>query len=175
MPPSHLLLCHPLLLLPPIPLSIRVFSNESTLRMRWPKYWSFSFSIIPSKEHPGPISFRIDWLDLLANTLLTRFWVIIKRYTSRQPCGRQDTRKVGGNSGLSLGLHLLQFRSSPNLCFWGFMDTSLHRHGWLNYLHWWLNSISSPSLLWGDRTCVGMRKGKRSRSVVSDSLWPCGL
>ena len=63
---SHLILCHPLLLLPPIPPSITVFSNESTLRMRWPKYWSFSFSIIPSKEIPGPISFRTDWLDLLA-------------------------------------------------------------------------------------------------------------
>ena len=66
MPCSHLILCRPLLLLPPIPPSIRVFSNESTLRMRWPKYWSFSFSIIPSKEHPGMISFRIDWLGLLA-------------------------------------------------------------------------------------------------------------
>ena len=62
----HLILCHPLLLLPPIPPSIRVFSNESTLCMRWSKYWSFSFSIIPSKEIPGPISFRMDWLDLLA-------------------------------------------------------------------------------------------------------------
>ena len=66
MPSSHLILCRPLLLLPPIPPSIRVFSNESTLRMRWPKYWSLSFSIIPSKEHPGLISFRMDWLDLLA-------------------------------------------------------------------------------------------------------------
>ena len=66
MPSSHLNLCHPLLLLPPIPPSIRVFSNESTLHMRWPKYWSFSFSIIPSKEIPGLISFRMDWLDLLA-------------------------------------------------------------------------------------------------------------
>ena len=66
MPSSHLILCRPLLLLPPIPSSISVFSNESTLRMRWPKYWSFSFSISPSKEHPGLISFRIDWLDLLA-------------------------------------------------------------------------------------------------------------
>ena len=66
MPTSHLILCHPLLLLSPIPPSIRVFSNESTLRMRWPKYWSFSFSIIPSKEIPGLISFRMDWLDLLA-------------------------------------------------------------------------------------------------------------
>ena len=66
MPSSHLILCHPLLLLSPIPPSIRVFSNESTLRMRWPKYWSFSFSISPSNEHPGLISFRMDWLDLLA-------------------------------------------------------------------------------------------------------------
>ena len=66
MPSNHLILCHPLLLLPPIPPSIRVFSNESTLRMRWPKYWSFSFSISPSNEHPGLISFRLDWLDLLA-------------------------------------------------------------------------------------------------------------
>ena len=65
MPPSHLILCHPLLLLPPIPPSIRVFSNESTLHMRWPKYWSFSFSSSPSNEHPGLISFRMDWLDLL--------------------------------------------------------------------------------------------------------------
>ena len=61
----HLILCRPLFLLPPIPPSIRVFSNEPTLRIRWPKYWSFSFSIIPSKEHPGLISFRMDWLDLL--------------------------------------------------------------------------------------------------------------
>ena len=66
MPSSHLILCHPLLLLPPTPPSIRVFSNESTLRMRWPKYWSFSFSISPSREHPGLISFRLDWLDFLA-------------------------------------------------------------------------------------------------------------
>ena len=66
MPSSHLILCHLLLLLPPIPPSIRVFSNESTLCVRWPKYWSFSFSIIPSKEIPGLISFRMDWLDLLA-------------------------------------------------------------------------------------------------------------
>ena len=63
---SHLILCHPLLLLPPISPRIRAFSNESTLRMRWPKYWNFSFSIIPSKEHPGLISFRMDCLDLLA-------------------------------------------------------------------------------------------------------------
>ena len=66
MPSSHLILCHPLLLLRPVLPSIRVFSNESTLRMRWPEYWSFSFSISPSNEHPGLISFRVDWLDLLA-------------------------------------------------------------------------------------------------------------
>ena len=66
MPSSHLILCHSLLLLPPVLPSIRVFSNESTLHMRWPKYWCFSFSISPSKEHPGLISFRMDWLDLLA-------------------------------------------------------------------------------------------------------------
>ena len=66
MPSSYLILCHPLLLLPPFPPSSRVFSNESTLHMRWPKYWSFSFGIISSKEIPGLISFRMDWLDLLA-------------------------------------------------------------------------------------------------------------
>ena len=66
MPSSHLILCHPLLFLPPIPPSIRVFSNESALLMRWPKYWSFSFSISPSKEQPGRISFRMDWFYLLA-------------------------------------------------------------------------------------------------------------
>ena len=66
MPSSHLILCRPLLLLPSIPPSIRVFSNESTLHIRWPKYWSFSFNISPSNEYPGLISFRMDWLDLLA-------------------------------------------------------------------------------------------------------------
>ena len=66
MPSSHLILCHPLLFLPPIPPSIRVFSNESTFCMRWPKYWTFSCSISPSNEQPGLISFRMDWLDLLA-------------------------------------------------------------------------------------------------------------
>ena len=75
MPSSHLFLCHPICLLPPIPPSIRVFSNESTLLMRWPKYWSFSVSIIPSKEIPGLISFRMDWLDLLAVPSLSTFYV----------------------------------------------------------------------------------------------------
>ena len=81
MPSSHLILYHPLLLLPPIPPSIRVFSNESTLCMGWPKYWSFSFSIIPSKEIPGLISFRMDWLDLLAGYLseYTSFSLLTER------------------------------------------------------------------------------------------------
>ena len=70
MPSSHLILCGPLLLLPPIPPSVRVFSNESILRMRWPKYWNFSFSISPSNEHPGLISFRMDWLDLAVQGIL---------------------------------------------------------------------------------------------------------
>ena len=74
MPSSHLILCHPLLLLPSILPSIRVFSNESTLRMRWPKYWSFTFSISPSNKHPGLISFRMDWLDLLAVQGLPRLF-----------------------------------------------------------------------------------------------------
>ena len=83
MPSSHLILCHPLLLLPPIPPSIRVFSDESTLRMRWPKYWSFSFSIIPSKEIPGLISFRMDWVDLLPvqGTLKS----LLQHHTSKAP------------------------------------------------------------------------------------------
>ena len=70
MPSSHFIFCRPLLLLPPIPPSIRVFSSESTLRMRWPKYWSFSFSISTSKEYPGLIYFRMDWLDLLETCLM---------------------------------------------------------------------------------------------------------
>ena len=77
MPSSHLILCRPLLLLPPMPPSIRVFSNESTVRMWWPKYWSFSFSIIPSKEIPGLISFRMDWLDLLAVQRTLKSWITV--------------------------------------------------------------------------------------------------
>ena len=81
MPSSHLILCRPLLLLPPIPPSIRVFSNESTVLMRWPKYWSFSFSISPSNEHPGPISFRMDWLDLLAvQGTLKSLWTTVQKH-----------------------------------------------------------------------------------------------
>ena len=86
---SHLILCHPLLLLPPIPPSIRVFSNESTLSIKWPKYWSFSFSIIASNEHPGLISYRMDWLDLLAvqgtlKSLILRYSVFFAVQLSHQ-------------------------------------------------------------------------------------------
>ena len=83
MPSSHLILCHPLLLLPSIFPSIRVFSNESTLQMRWPKYWSFSFNISPSNQHAGLISFRMDWLDLLAvqGTLKS----LLQHYSSKAP------------------------------------------------------------------------------------------
>ena len=92
MPSSHLILCRPLLFLPPIPPSIRVFSNESTLHMRWPKYWSFSFSISPSNEHPGLISFRMDWLDLL-----------VDQGTQRDGIGREAGGGIGmGNTCKSM-------------------------------------------------------------------------
>ena len=88
MPSSHLILCRPFLLLPPIPSSIRVFSNESALRIRWPKYWSFSFIISPSNKHPGLISFRMDWLDLLAvqGTLKS----LLQHHSSKAPTFRRS-------------------------------------------------------------------------------------
>ena len=96
MPSNHLILCHPLLLLPPIPPSIRVFSNESTVCMRWPKYCSFSFSIIPSKEIPGLISFRMDWLDLLAvqetlKRLLHNTTIQKHQFFSAQPSSQSNS------------------------------------------------------------------------------------
>ena len=105
MPSSHLILCRPLLLLPQIPPSIRDFSNESTLHMRWPKYCSFSFSISPSKEHPGLISFRMDWLDLLAvqGTLKS----LLQHHSSKA------------------SISVLSFLHSPTL-------TSIYNH-WKNY------------------------------------------
>ena len=124
MPSSHLILCCPLLLLPPNPPSIRVFSNESTLRMRWPKYWSFSFSIIPSKEIPG-LFFRMDWLDLLAvqGTLKS----LLQHHSSKASILQRSafftvqlshpnmttgktialTRRTFVNKGMSLLLHML--------------------------------------------------------------------
>ena len=108
MPSSHLILCRPLLLLLPIPPSIRVFSNESTLLMRWPKYWSFSFSIIPSKEIPGLISFRKDWLDLL--------------------CSPRDSQESSPTPQFkSINSSALSFLHSPTL-------TTIHDH-WKNRSH----------------------------------------
>ena len=105
MPSSHLILCCPLLLLPPIPPSIRIFSNESTLHMRWPKYWSFSFSISPSNEHPGLISFRMDWLS---------------------PCSLRDSQESSPTPQFkSINSSALGFLHSPAL-------TSIHDH-WKNH------------------------------------------
>ena len=127
MPSSHLILCYPLLLLPPIPSSIRVFSNESALCMRWPKYWSFSFNISPSNEHPGPISFRMDWLDLLAvqGTLKG----LLQHYSSK-----------------SINFSALGFLHSPTL-------TSIHDH-WkfrmlkmFKILQAWLSTYAYYNLL----------------------------
>ena len=106
MPSSHLILCRPLLLLPPIPPSIRVFSNESTLRMRWPNYWSFSFSIIPSKEHPGLMSFRMDWLDLLAVQGTLKMLIVLKQgaetvsRTSKTMPALHPLSRTGLNTGV---------------------------------------------------------------------------
>ena len=97
MPSSHLILCRPLLLQPPIPPSIRVFSSESALRMRWPKYWSFSLSISPSNEHPGLVSFRMDWLDLLASPR-----------DSQESCPTPQFKSI--NSSVLSFLHRLQVR-----------------------------------------------------------------
>ena len=83
MPSSHLILCRPLLLLPPIPPNIRVFSSESSFHMRWPKYWSFSFSIISSKEHPGLISFRIDWLESLGLAVQETLKSLLQHHSSK--------------------------------------------------------------------------------------------
>ena len=94
MPSSHLILCCPLLLLPPIPPSIRVFSIESTLRMKWPKYWSLSFNISPSKGYPGLISFKMDWLDLLKLILYTHTHIYYI-YFPDSSAGKESTCKAG--------------------------------------------------------------------------------
>ena len=115
MPSSHLILCHPLLLLPPILPRINVFSNESTLHMRWPKYWSFSFSIILSKEIPGLISFRMDWLDLFA---VQGTFKSLLQQKDQFFCAQHQKFK-------SINSSVLSFLHSPTL-------TSIHDH-WKNY------------------------------------------
>ena len=97
MPSSHLILCYPLLLLPPIPSSISVFSSESTLRMKWPKYWSFSFSIRPSNEHPGLISFRMDWLVLAVQGTLKS---LLQHHSSKASILQHSTFFIVYLSGL---------------------------------------------------------------------------
>ena len=117
MPSIHLVFCHPLLLLPPTPPSIRVFSSESSLHMRWPKYRSFSFSISPSNEHPGLISFRMDWLDLLAVQGTHQAPLSIgfskKEYWSGLPCCPSGDFPDPGMEPMSLMSHILAGRCFP--------------------------------------------------------------
>ena len=120
MPSSHLILCRPLLLLPPIPPSIRVFSNESTIPMRWPKYWSFSFSIIPSKEIPGLISFRMDKYSAKANylvtvdSLLTLVFLLQPKSALSPPMSNFSLLWF---SGLPLGRTPISVYVGPTMCF----------------------------------------------------------
>ena len=122
MPSSHLILCHPLLLLPPIPLGIRVFSNESTLHMRWPKYWSFSFSIILSKEYPGLISFRMDWLDLLAAQVTLKS--LLQHHSSKASILQRSAffllAVLASFAVSSLDLSQFSKKLSSDFCFYSF-------------------------------------------------------
>ena len=137
MPSSHLILCCPLLL-PPIPPSIRVFSNESTLRMRWPEYWSFSFSISPSNEHPGLISLRMDWLDLLAvqgilKSLLYHQTIHLKGFpggseSKETACNAEDPGLIPG-SGRSPG----EGQGNPLQC--SCLENPMDRGSWWATVH----------------------------------------
>ena len=131
MPSSHLILCHPPLLLPPIPPSIRVFSNESTLHMRWPKYWSFSFSIILSKELPGLISFRMDWLDLLAvqGTLksLLQYHIYIAQGQIKVEVSNVVSVKFTVIASLTLFHFLSFFQILLSCLFCGFIPRASHQ------------------------------------------------
>ena len=140
MPSSHLILCRPLLLLPPIPPSIRVFSNESTLRMSWPKYWSFSFSISPSNEHPGLISFRMDKLDLLAvqgtlKSLLQHHSYLASKVLKCHFChSRQSLTPNKFNwSGCGIYLYISLEKKELMVPFWRLSTTPFHR------ILWWYN------------------------------------
>ena len=170
MPSSHLILCCPLLLLPPIPPSIRVFSNESTLRMRWPKYWSFSFNISPSNEHPGLISFRMDWLDLL--TVEGTLKSLLQHHSSNASSFRRSafftvqlshpymstgkTIALARRTFVGKAMSLL-FNILSRLVI-AFLPRSLLIHGWNHHLQWFwsppkIKSASFPIYLpWSDGT-----------------------
>ena len=140
MPSSHLIFCCPLFLLPPIPPSIRVFSNESTLRMRWPKYWSFSFSIIPSNEHSGLISFRIDWLDLLTvqGTLKSPLTAQKHQFVSAQLSSQSNSCIHTWQYDYCIRLYLFYLLWCLTLTVWFFLKNCLS----LNFrflLPWWVN------------------------------------
>ena len=135
MPPSHLILCRPLLLLPPIPPSIRVFSNESTLHMRWPKYWSFSLSISPSKEHPGLISFRMDWLDLQGTLTFRELLIEICLLLAR----------TGHPAGESYTWEPCPFLSEPITSVWGGSEKAMAPHP--STLAWKIPWMEEPGRL----------------------------
>ena len=129
MPSRHLILCPPLLLLPPIPPSIRVFSSESTLRMRWPKYWSCSFSISPSNEHPGLISVRMDWLDLLAvqGTLKS----LLQHHSSKASIFQCSTFFT-----VQLSHPYMITGKTIALTRWTFVDTVIQSNVWKKSVQW---------------------------------------
>ena len=154
MPSSHLILCCPLLL-PPIPPSIRVFSNESTLRMRWPKYWSFSLSISPSNEYPGLISFRMDWLDLLAvqGTLKSLL---------QHHCSKASILQRSAFFTIQLSYQYMTTGKTIALTRWTFVG---------KVMSLLFNMLSRLVIIFLPRSS---EKWKWSRSVMSDSLQPHG-
>ena len=148
MPSNHLILCHPLLLLPSIFLSIRVFSDESVLPIRWPKYWSFSLSIIPSNEHPGLVSFRMDWLDLLAaqGTLKS----LLQHHTSKASILRCLTFLI-----VQISHPYMTTGKTIALTRWTFVGKVMSLLFALNHVYSFINSISI----------------KHSRITQFDCLW----
>ena len=190
MPSSHLILCHPLLLLPPIPPSITVFSNESTLHIRWPKYWSFSFNISPSDEHPGLISFRMDWLDLLA--VQGTFGNLLQHHSSKASILRCSaffivqlshpymtngktialTRRTFVDKVMSplfnmLSMLVITFlpRSEHLLISWlAFLITWDFFHFLGNYLHYYLEKIPTPASKYSRKITAGQSKNEKEKT-----------
>ena len=170
MPSSHLILCRPLLLLPPIPPSIRVFSNEATLHMRWPKYWSFMFSISPSNEHPGLISFRMDWLDLLAVQGTPKS--LLQHHSSKASilrCSAFFTVQLLHlymTTGKTIALTRRTFVGKVMSLLFNMLSSCRQ------------NAARFSQLFWKKFYIVAIEvylSVSESRSVVSDSLWPHGL